>query len=238
MAAGHYNTAKRATNSPLAGNLPLTEPTKHHRPETTLHLKDPALAALLAFLVPGLGHLYQGRTAKAILFFVCLMGTFVWGCYLGGSREMGWGRVVYMSWRDDDTRLAFICQAGIGLPAFPALVQAIRTDKNPSRPPIWNGLMAPPLSEIPGTESQTADAQTRKGLREERQKKYVYTVDELNLGLASYFDLGTVYTMFAGLLNILAIYDAWGGPVFPETKEEDEKEEPKGDGGQDEGVTG
>jgi hypothetical protein len=25
--------------------------------------------------------------------------------------------------------------------------------------------------------------------------------------------LGTVYTMIAGLLNILVIYDAWGGPM-------------------------
>ena len=28
------------------------------------------------------------------------------------------------------------------------------------------------------------------------------------------FELGTVFTMIAGLLNILAIYDAWRGPAF------------------------
>ena len=27
------------------------------------------------------------------------------------------------------------------------------------------------------------------------------------------FELGTLYTMIAGLLNILAIWDAYGGPV-------------------------
>ncbi len=32
-----------------------------------------------------------------------------------------------------------------------------------------------------------------------------------------------MYTLIAGLLNVLAIYDAWGGPVFMEKKEEDEK---------------
>jgi len=32
--------------------------------------------------------------------------------------------------------------------------------------------------------------------------------------------------MIAGLLNVLAIYDAWGGPVFGETaKKEDNEEE-------------
>ncbi len=32
-------------------------------------------------------------------------------------------------------------------------------------------------------------------------------------------DLGTVYTMIAGLLNVLAIYDAYGGPVRLEPEE-------------------
>ncbi len=34
------------------------------------------------------------------------------------------------------------------------------------------------------------------------------------------FELGTLYTMVAGLLNVLAIYDAYAGPVFisPEEK--------------------
>jgi TM2 domain-containing membrane protein YozV len=155
-------------------------------------LKDPALAALLAWLVPGLGHIYQGRTAKGILFFVCLMTTFAYGCYLGGSPTVGWGRVVYVAWRDDDTRLAYLCQVGIGLPALPAIVQASLAKKG--KEPRWNGFMAPPQPE----------------------------------GLRSYFDLGTAYTMIAGLLNILAVYDAWGGPVFMEpAKKEDEDEEEK-----------
>ena len=38
------------------------------RIEQKVMLKDPALAALLAWLVPGLGHVFQGRTAKGVLF--------------------------------------------------------------------------------------------------------------------------------------------------------------------------
>jgi len=39
-------------------------------------------------------------------------------------------------------------------------------------------------------------------------------LDDLQNRLHHYFELGTVFTMIAGLLNILAIYDAWGGPVI------------------------
>jgi TM2 domain-containing membrane protein YozV len=56
-----------------------------------IDLKDPWLAAFLAWLVPGLGHLYQGRTGKGLLFFICIVGTFFYGLYIGG------GKVVYAS---------------------------------------------------------------------------------------------------------------------------------------------
>ncbi len=38
-------------------------------------------------------------------------------------------------------------------------------------------------------------------------------LSDWNLKMGPFFELGTVYTLIAGLLNILAIYDAWGGPV-------------------------
>ena len=41
----------------------------------------------------------------------------------------------------------------------------------------------------------------------------------------SYFDLGTVFTMVAGLLNVLVIFDAWGGPMAPEPNKTDEKKD-------------
>ena len=50
------------------------------------------------------------------------------------------------------------------------------------------------------------------------------TLDVLHKKLHRYFELGTIYTLIAGLLNILAIYDAYGGPVFVEKEEEDEEE--------------
>lgn len=171
--------------------------------EQSVNLKDPMLAAFLAWLIPGLGHYYQGRTAKAILFFVCILGTFAYGVYLGGSRELGWGRVVYAAWNADDKRIPYFGQLAVGLPSLPALVQASRAAGG--KAPLLGGFMAPPVASaaVPNPFDQP-------------------TLDNLHKKLHRYFELGTVYTLIAGLLNILAIYDAYAGPVFLENDEEDE----------------
>jgi len=187
--------------------------------QESVDLKDPVLAAFLAWLIPGLGHLYQGRIAKAGLFFICVMGTFLYGLYLGSdtrsesergnAKNLGWGRVVYYSWRVGDKRLPFLCQAGVGLPATPALVQASRMKSG--KPVLFGGFMAPPW--MPN--ERLMDPNDNQP-----------TAHELHKVLHRGFELGTVYTMIAGLLNVLAIYDAWGGPVFGETaKKEDNEEE-------------
>src|SRR4051794_13395817 len=46
------------------------------------------LAALLSYLVPGLGQIYQGRAAKGFLFLVCLYGLFFYGMYLGSWQNV------------------------------------------------------------------------------------------------------------------------------------------------------
>jgi hypothetical protein len=173
-------------------------------------LKDPLLAAVLAWLVPGAGHWYQGRRSKAMLFFVCIMGTFIYGLYLGE------GRVVYASMRAEDRRFPYFCQIGAGLPAAPALVQAYRVNhgKRPIPFPVWDDFMVPPSVEKP-----SADVP--------------HELDNLQKRLNRFFELGTVYTMVAGLLNVLVIYDAWGGPAEPDLpakKEEDEEGSPGGTG--------
>ncbi len=182
--------------------------------EQPIDLKDPALAAFLAWLIPGLGHLYQGRKAKAGLFFVCIIGTFLYGMYLGSDfdphdgRDLGSGRVVYFSWRANDKRLPYLCQVGIGLPVLPALVQANRMSSGKK---VWcGGLMAPPRDSSIGLNDLNADQPT---------------ADQLHRYLHRYYELGTVFTMVAGLLNVLAIFDAWAGPVFVRTDDEDDEDE-------------
>ena len=177
------------------------------RPPT---LKDPEISAFLAWLIPGLGHLYQGRRAKAAIYFVCIMGLFCYGVYLGSAREIGWGRVVYFS--RSPARLPYICQLGVGIPAMPALVQAYRMNNN--KEVLWGGFMAPPWEKDKPFGQAVANMDQP-------------TIHEVHLRLARFFELGTVFTLIAGLLNILAIFDAYAGPVLlvDRRKSETEAEE-------------
>ena len=172
-----------------------------------INLKNPRVAALLAWLIPGLGHIYQGRTGKGILFFICILGTFFYGFYLGG------GRVVYASSPSLLTRWQYFCQLGAGLPALPALVQrAGFIDANSS----LNDFMRPPRMTAP------------RPSRDESGNE-VQSPDELaqwNHDLGDMFEMGTVYTVVAGLLNLLVIFDAYGGPLVILPPEEKKKRPP------------
>jgi hypothetical protein len=150
----------------------------------TMPLRDPFFAAVLAWLVPGLGHVYQGRVVKGLLFFVCLMGTFLWGMRLGE-----W-RVVYWAWDDRKPVVEGLCRLGMGLPSLPSLLQSLSSldsmrDEN-------NGL--PIIGQLQATPSRAE-------------------LDELNARRSRLWSIAQVYTMIASLLNILVILDAHGGPA-------------------------
>ena len=199
-----------------------------------IDLKNPALAALLAWLIPGLGHWYQGRRAKSVLFFVCIMGLFAYGVYLGGDSKtyaaadvypyfadqhgnviasldrpinLGYGRAVYACWNNDGRRWHYLCQIGVGLPALPALIQSQLM--NDHRKVLWDGFMAPPRPVNTLLNDPNFDQPTEH---------------ELNRLLNRRFELAGFFTMVAGLLNILVIYDAWAGPFVaqPPAKKEDQ----------------
>jgi len=149
-------------------------------------LRSPGLAALLAWLVPGAGHWYQGRRGKAVLFAVCVLGTYFYGMAIGN------GHVVYASWNRADFRWQYVCQLGVGLPAMPALVQSRRVMRD--KEPLVADVLAPPRQPVePNEHDHLAD---------------------WHLELSWQFDLGTLYTMVAGLLNILAVFDAYSGPFI------------------------
>ncbi len=161
-----------------------------------IDLRNPALAALLAWLWPGAGHLYQRRYVKGALFMVCVLATYATGMYLGD------GYVVYASWAKGDRRWQYFCQVGAGLPALPALLQnrLVRSRQQP----LFGGVMAPPAVVVEDRDDELAGWHRK---------------------LAGNFDLGTLYTMIAGLLNVLAICDAFAGPFVP-ASEDDKKKEP------------
>lgn len=151
--------------------------------EVPVDLKNRELALLLAWLLPGGGHLYQGRRGKGILFMVCILSTYFLGLSMGG------GHVVYAKWDSQDKRLPFLCQVGVGAPALPALVQTFRVTREQEPILIFGKpIMAPPAD--------------------------TFQLDEWHREYGFLFEMGTLYTMIAGLLNILVMYDAYAGPVF------------------------
>jgi hypothetical protein len=159
------------------------------------------LAGLLSYLVPGLGQIYQGRIGKGVLFLVCLYGLFFYGMALGSWKnvylpETGRANNVWnlpAPLANLYNRLHFAGQFWIGVAAWPAIYQYVTYEDMPvaklnERGPLGNFERAPTEDEI-------------NVLQQNGDKTW---------------DLGWVYTVIAGVLNILVIYDAFAGPAFSE----------------------
>jgi hypothetical protein len=191
-------------------------PAEYNGPEYNtaleIELKQPWLAALLAWMIPGLGHLYQGRIGKGMLFFICVLGTFVFGMCIGE------GKVVYASTAGEQPwRWQYYCQLGVGLPALPALIQKER--KEDGKPPLFGShFMAPPDQSPQDTKDDSGNVSTQPN---ELAK---WTVD-----MHPRYELGTVYTVIAGLLNILVICDAYGGPLVLGPRKDEKGSAPPGE---------
>lgn len=188
---------------------------------SAIDLRNPALAAALSWLIPGLGQLYQGRSFKGVIFLVTLLGTFLAGMWIGG------GNVVYASWRPGEKRWAFLCQAGIGGAAVPALIQSSAVTGNAGQPLANLPWLVPPLvrgqvvSEAFAQRLAAADPDiAAEDFRRQGEGRMRYEprhgAGQLSLWhrrLGRFFDIGTLYTMLAGLLNLLVVYDALMGPM-------------------------
>ena len=105
---------------------------------------------------------------------------------------MGEGKIVYWRWvnplnNPEKFCLYYIGQFFVGLPALPALIQG--TLQLLRLDPILWGFMAEPSQNV---------------------------INGLHPRLGKLVEIGTIYTTVAGLLNILAIYDAYEGPAYQE----------------------
>jgi len=266
-----------------------------------ISLKDPWIAALLAFLIPGAGHLYQGRMFKSALYSVCILGTFLYGMALGD-----W-KVTYYSREPGHTTYGYFSQVMVGLPALPALIQARRfaSPENESTHTLdgplsaeFTGLMVNLTEEgdtIGGAISGTVQLQPEQGdfgpivrgtfsgtfsgsdgeqpIELELSEPFYLEkpiaasphrnlqcdiisqndgqlratgrieggisrgvsnwfevpmdsadLNHLNGKLGKTYELALVYTWIAGLLNILAIWDALEGPAYGYGDEEEESQ--------------
>jgi len=274
--------------------------------KSRLKLKNPWIAAVLAFLVPGAGHFYQRRMFKAGIYSVCILGTFFGGMALGD-----WQTCYY---RKDakHTHYGYISQFMVGIPALPALVQAKRYRENvvldaiPLQNESLSGIEFEGIYRSQGqamtegvpirgslngqvarvdTESFGAELHNAEfiGIRTDNGEEFGLTLEgppqighpispspdrmfscqvvnkeglpvgyvdgsiprnfwnwyqmplqESNLEhlhgtLGKRFDLALVFTWIAGLLNVLAIWDALEGPAYgigdePEPEPDSEKD--------------
>ena len=168
------------------------------------------LPGLLSFLVPGLGQIYQGRIGKGVLFLVCIYALFFYGMWLGsGTATAGSPPVTYtvtgnvylpeapkqaqalpnlpQLFNDLYNRPQYLGQFWVGVVAWPAVIQYFSYDKNKDAHPILGQ-----FERSPSDEALNA----------------VHTHGDKTM------DLGWVYTVIAGVLNIMVIYDAVAGPMF------------------------
>jgi hypothetical protein len=165
------------------------------------------LAGVLSYLVPGLGQIYQGRVGKGALFMVCLLSLFFTGQAMGGWKNVyipvndppAWdqrfdppGNVrqhrVNQLFSNLYQRWHYVGQFWIGIAAWPAL---------------WQYLEMP----VPAAESQPFLHRFQRAPSESEINDFLVNSDKTP-------DLGWIYTVIAGVLNILVIYDAFAGPAY------------------------
>jgi hypothetical protein len=180
------------------------------------------LAGFLSYLIPGLGQLYQGRVAKGLLFMVCLYGLFFYGMYLGEWKNVYLPNSAAINplplkWLPETVermvtniynRFQFAGQFWIGVAAWPAIWQY--NDKPvPSEETsfFWHNFERTPperrakKDQPPGPLEAPADWPGK-------------TLNELQVEYGKTWDLAWVYTVIAGVLNVLVIYDAAAGPAI------------------------
>jgi hypothetical protein len=104
----------------------------------------------------------------------------------------------------------------------------------PARQPLFlSGFMAPPLAPGQYVSRAYADQLTRHNpdiqpddffdkppLKQFRRDQLA----QWHRQLGKFFEIGTLYTMLAGMLNLLVIYDAWAGPLGPSDEEKKRRE--------------
>lgn len=286
--------------------------------DTRVQLKNPIIAATLAFLIPGAGHWYQGRRFKATIYSVCILTLFVWGMILGNWQPV-YSQLVYRS-RAESAQMeqtvplmkfsfGYAAQFFNGAPALPSLVQEARFRNEKVNVHILNseiqsdfsGILREPLEQseaatqvVTGqikvtplnpegsreiTGSLTVDSadgtpieyglggdidlgreifgSPRREIRcqivSRNGKEFTangslhgtvsrsflnwfqaprdsHELDRLHGDLSRRFDIASVFTWIAGLLNLLAIWDAADGPAYGYG---DEKPEPDDDNDDD-----
>ncbi len=177
----------------------MPNPTPPNQPGPPVPRIYSPLAGFLSYLVPGLGQLTQGRISKGIFFLVSLYGLFFWGMYLDSWKN------VYIPDKPTDNVPGIVKNMGpwaIGLWNRPQYLGQFWMGVV-SWPALWQyNHLALPMKNLGKSWQQFEQSPPEEVLR------------ELQANGDKTWDLGWVYTVIAGVLNILVIYDAFAGPAL------------------------
>ncbi len=178
--------------SPSAAGGPATPPVPPPPP------LDP-FAMLLSLLIPGLGQVYQGRVGKGVMFFLGLYALFFYGQWLGQWKNV-WlpdvrslppteilGKELTGVPKALAYRPQYAAQFWVGVAAWPAAYQYANFDPMKAAGPLF------------GVYQRAPSEDELNAIQRDGDKRW---------------DLGWVYTVIAGVLNLLVIYDAFAGPMF------------------------
>ncbi|MGL6072977.1 MAG: DUF6677 family protein [Fimbriiglobus sp.] len=172
-------------------------------------------AALFSYFLPGLGQVLQGRIGKGVLFFVCIYSLFFYGFWLGKMKnvwipessrvpearlQVSFGNVRFLDvtlggiaksvWN----RPQFASQFWMGVAVWPALAQYVVSEPAP---------IDDPQKEVP----------PMAVLKDYMQAPTEAKFNDFQRAGDKTWDLAWIYTVIAGVLNLLVIYDALAGPV-------------------------
>lgn len=206
-------------------------------PPASKVLPFPGLAALLSFIVPGLGQIAQGLKGKdfARLAKGCFFLLTIWGMFFFGYARSSWRNVYLPHVQEvfvaEDQQLGRINKSyapfGKPLPAFlgnlwqrPQYVMQFFAGA-PAWPALWNycfpdAALFGTYQESPGSLKKDdlagfSEANRRKAHWQQFEAKDNEIQQRPDMGRL--WDIYWIYTVVAGALNILVIYDAYAGPV-------------------------
>ncbi len=175
----------------------------------TLPRRCSVLAGFLSYLVPGLGQISQGRIGKGVLFMSCLLTMFFAGQAMGDWKNVylpDLARGPENNWENNPWKLPkilnpaanvyhrpqFAGQFWIGIAAWPAIWQYNNMPvPAEATSPFWHNFQRGP----------------RDFNNEPELRRYLTNSDKTP-------DVAWVYTVIAGVLNILVIYDAFAGAAY------------------------
>jgi len=142
------------------------------------------IAGLLAWVLPGLGHVYRGEPARGAMVAVGVLGLFVGGVLIGGLA------VVDTTSSRFETRISFAGQVFAG----PVVIATNRIHQSRYKAPDPQD---PSVRRHAGPEESIRDGRIVPG-----------GPPTLTLSVGRINEIGVLYVLIAGMVNFIAILDA------------------------------